>query len=122
MAVRATVRRLVPFARSNAGRDHRRLQTALAIATVVAAVVAPSGALAANRSGDGDAADPASPSVIYQESVAHAGDRIAFTAGRETGGAPSIVQRSDARGLNGTVTRSPAVNAIRSPAWATDSW
>ena len=81
MAVRATVRRLVPFARSNAGRDHRRLQTALAIATVVAAVVAPSGALAANRSGDGDAADPASPSVIYQESVAHAGDRIAFTAG-----------------------------------------
>jgi spore germination protein YaaH/flagellar hook assembly protein FlgD len=76
----AIVRRLrLPLATGGA-RPHRLL-TALAIATVAAAGIAPSAALAASRPGDDIEAADASPSVIYEESLAHARDRIAFTAG-----------------------------------------
>jgi spore germination protein YaaH len=82
MSIRATVRRLASIPRRTVAIDARRLLTALAIATVAAAGVTPAAALAADRSDDGGDADaPGTPSVVYEESVAHANDRIAFTAG-----------------------------------------
>jgi spore germination protein YaaH/flagellar hook assembly protein FlgD len=83
MTIPATVRSLVPLLGPTVAGDHLRVLVGLAIAMVAAGAVAPTAALAASRSGDdgdGDAA-AGSPSVVYEESVAHAGDRIAFTAG-----------------------------------------
>ena len=42
-------------------------------------------------------------------------------AGRRCGVPPSTVQVSPGRGVNGTVTRRPGVNVIRSSAWLTAS-
>ncbi len=42
-------------------------------------------------------------------------------AGSSLGRTPPTAHRSAARGLNGTLTRSPGANAVLSPAWATAS-
>jgi len=56
------------------------VSAALAVALVAAAAIAPTGALA-SQVGDAGASTDEPPSVLYEESVAHAKDHIAFAPG-----------------------------------------
>jgi spore germination protein YaaH/flagellar hook assembly protein FlgD len=81
MTVPATVRPSRPLSPGTAAAHRAHIPAALAVALLAAVALAPSAALAANEPGDPGAAADEPPSVQYEEAVAHAGDRIAFSAG-----------------------------------------
>lgn len=82
MTVRATVRRRLALSHGpRRAAQPAHLQTTFAVALLTAIALVPSAALAASQPGDAGAASDEPPSVQYEEAVAHAGDRIAFTPG-----------------------------------------
>ena len=81
MIIRATVRRPLGPPRRTRGAHPAHIPTVLAVALLAGAGIAPTAALAASRPDDAGASTDEPPSVLYEESVAHAKDRIAFAAG-----------------------------------------
>src|SRR5690349_6781985 len=81
MTLRATARRQLPLPDRTRGGHLAHVPTALAVALLAAAGIAPTAALAASQPGDAAAVTDQPPSVLYEEAVAHAQDRIAFAAG-----------------------------------------